>query len=458
MSPLVFTPAAADATAGAELILSNGYENLDLLGTPPWGLYLVELTIPVPARENVYVRGTEGQHRVRSTPQNASGSARVRIDRGDPLATGREISFQSDLASLQAMVESAHRYKGTLTFTPPNGERVIYDIESVQATEAPTDGARMTQFIQEFVVEFECLPWGRRESVTVFTDETFDGPIDGIEIEPVEGSVDALAVLTVSEASGADADFVEYGLIQDGYVADAPLVIYADDMNTSGFAGSQAAPGDPVVTTLVDDPTGCCGSGTQDHQGKQKIVARYQTDEEDVWMRMAWKVKRGEVSYGRWVHAAAGADDHEVTLGVVDIRDHGEWNFRVDAFEGSGSGSLALEAFYVIPAQLNGRARAVPEPDVLPIEIEWDAHALVDDGAMRFTSEGAEYQGGSSSGFSPSLFDGDVLRIPASSSSGLPTFLTLRRREFDIDDDQPSAGLSDDLSATLTIVPRDALF
>jgi hypothetical protein len=51
-----------------------------------------------------------------------------------------------------------------------------------------------------------------------------------------------------------------------------------------------------------------------------------------------------------------------------------------------------------------------------------------------------------------------VLRIPASSSSGLPTFLTLRRREFDIDDDQPSAGLSDDLSATLTIVPRDALF
>jgi hypothetical protein len=185
MSPLVFTPPSVSAGVSSGLVLSDGQTDLDLLGSPPWGLYLVEFTLPVVSRENTYIPGPEGQRRIRSRPQNAVGSARVRIDRQDDLAA----AYQADLHALQEMVESAHKRKGTLTFEPPNGQVVIYDIESCQITEAPADGPRMTQRIQEFVIEFECQPYGRLETETLFEDEVFDGPIDSVEIQVVNGHV-----------------------------------------------------------------------------------------------------------------------------------------------------------------------------------------------------------------------------------------------------------------------------
>ena len=97
------------------------------------------------------------------------------------------------------MVESAHKRKGTLTFEPPNVEEVTYDLESCQITEAPADGPRMTQRMQEFVIEFECRPYGRLATETLLTDEPLAGPIDGVEIPTVNGHVDALAELTITD-------------------------------------------------------------------------------------------------------------------------------------------------------------------------------------------------------------------------------------------------------------------
>jgi hypothetical protein len=77
MTPLVVTPEALSVSEIAHLDLSDGQTSLDLLGDPPWGLYLVEFTLPVVPRENTYALAPEGQRRIRSRPQNAVGNARV---------------------------------------------------------------------------------------------------------------------------------------------------------------------------------------------------------------------------------------------------------------------------------------------------------------------------------------------------------------------------------------------
>ena len=59
----------------------------------------------------------------------------------------------------------------------------------------------MTKRMQEFVIEFECRPYGRLASETLLTAEALTGPIAGVEIPAVNGHVDALAELTITDSS-----------------------------------------------------------------------------------------------------------------------------------------------------------------------------------------------------------------------------------------------------------------
>lgn len=453
MSPLVFTPSSSFSSAPGELILSDGLSDLDLMGSPPWGLYLVELVIPVPPRANAYVPNSEGQSRIRSKPENPTGSMRLRVDRAGPIFPS-EALFAADVDELQAMVESAHKRKGEIRFTPPNLEQVFYDIESIQFTEAPADGPAMSQLRQEFVVEFEVKPYGRKAAFAAFTDEAFAGPIDGIEIGIFDGHVDALAVLTLEDNSSVNSDFVEFGLVQDGYNAAADIRIINNELATGDFAGTQASPGDPVVTTLDTDVLACCGTGTQVHGGKQKISVIYQTDGDDVWMRFVWRINGGEYSFGRWVYATPGSSEHEATMAVIPFGDDvTDWDGWVEAYDGDGTNDLAIEEIQVMPAQVNGRARRTPRDLALPkTDTE---HVLHDGQSMRFSSYGAISHSGARDSWIP--LDGDVLKIPASAPSGLTTFLVVRRRTNDIDDDRVSAGRTASLLGTLEITPRVVL-
>jgi hypothetical protein len=442
MSPLVFTPPSVSAGVSSGLVLSDGQTDLDLLGSPPWGLYLVEFTLPVVSRENTYIPGPEGQRRIRSRPQNAVGSARVRIDRQDDLAA----AYQADLHALQEMVESAHKRKGTLTFEPPNGQVVIYDIESCQITEAPADGPRMTQRIQEFVIEFECQPYGRLETETLFEDEVFDGPIDSVEIQVVNGHVDALPELTITDTSSEISDFVEFGVGQQGYDPEAPLRIQEDDWIISGaFAGTQpGGAGTQIETALTDEAISCCGIDDQEHGGRQKISVLLGTEDDDVWVRLAWKIDEGSFSYGRWVEVLPDPTDlRELTLAVIDMGTSTHWEAEVQAFQGDGSGTLVVQEAYIIPAEVCGRARAT------------DDYVLAADKAMKFTHEGAFRMGTHAATlFARTPLDGDTLRIPVSTAAGLPVLLVVRRRTNDIDSNLSSLGRSDAATATLTVTPR----
>ena len=262
------------------------------------------------------------------------------------------------------MVESAHKRKGTLRFLPPNGQEVTYDLESCQLTEATMDGPAMTQRRLEWVVEFECLPWGRLESVTAWEDRALAGPIDGTEIDAsdMDGHVDALATLTLTDSSGESADFVEFGIGQQGYDPDAPLLIDVDDLILGGFAGTQpGGAGTQVEIDLTETPIACCGTGNQPHGGRQKIAAQLRTDDEDVFCRLAYKLDEGAPTYGRWIEIPASGSFCELTLAVIEIGDATRWEAQLEAFSAEDA-TLFVRDWYIIPAEVCGRIRRPPEP------------------------------------------------------------------------------------------------
>jgi hypothetical protein len=346
------------------------------------------------------------------------------------------------------MVESAHKRKGTLTFEPPNLDEVTYDIESCQITEAPADGPRMTQRIQEFVIEFECKPYGRLASFTVLTDRDFAGPIDGAEInaEDVPGHVDALGELTLTDTSSESADFVEFGIGQQGYDPDAELLIAAADFNL--LEGTLA--GGIITTVLTDEPVGCCATGELSHGGKQKISVRFNTTDA-VWVRLAWRLDESPRSYGRWIEIPPGViGDQELTLAIIDIGPASQWEARIEAFDSSGSGEVDIKAAYIIPAEVCGRVRWSSET--------YTDHALWADQRIRIDHRGArrEDETGSTFGWIP--LDGDTLRIPAATGAALTSLLVIRRRLNDIDSATESDGRFSDVTATLEITPRVALY
>jgi hypothetical protein len=443
--PVVLTPSTVEAET-AELVLSDGLRERDLLYSTGVSVYVVEFTPPVVPRENTYAAtpDSEGQRRVRSKPQNAVGSMLVRVDRMQAYETAGD--FRTDLEDLQDLIESAHKRKGSVRFLAPNAdEAVTYDLESIQVTDAPMPGAELRRRRQEFVVEFETKPWGRLTEDTIFEDLPFaTDQISSTVIEGVRGNVDALAELTLNDDSSEAADFVEFGLMQDGYNAAAQLRIEESEWELSGFAGTQPGGGSShIVVSLTDEVANVCGFDGDVNGGRQKVVVQADTEDEGVWVRLSWRLQSGNRSFGRWQPVPAiGPATAEINLAVVDVDDASSWQFQVEAFAETTADMNINEAF-VIPAQRNGRARAGN-----------DAPVFEADGRVKFTSEGA-FRGSEESKV---LLDGDVLRIPPETANELPSLLVIRRRLNDVDAGLAAAGLASDLLATLVVTPRVALF
>ena len=143
----------------AELTLSDGTRSLELIGTGGTGIWLKQdgLNLPVVGKELTYAESadSEGRRRIRSKPQNAEGSFSVFISHPT------DATFWDYVDNLQELVESAHENKGTITYTPPGGTQVTFDLESIQVTGLPQNGVNLRNRLAEVDVSFECLPYGR---------------------------------------------------------------------------------------------------------------------------------------------------------------------------------------------------------------------------------------------------------------------------------------------------------
>lgn len=147
----------------AELILSDGERSYDFLAGDAVAYVQVDgIDLPVVGRDNTYAEtpDSEGRRRTRSRATNSEAGAFRLFFRGSD-ADG----FWDVIDELQELVESAHARKGTLAYTPPGGETVTWDLESVSVTDLPQRGVHLRQFRGSAEVSVETKPYGRLDPV-----------------------------------------------------------------------------------------------------------------------------------------------------------------------------------------------------------------------------------------------------------------------------------------------------
>jgi hypothetical protein len=215
----------------AELTLSDGQRSLELIGTGGTGIWLKQdgLNLPVVGKELTYAESadSEGRRRIRSKPQNAEGSFSVFISH--PTAA----TFWGYVDNLQELVESAHENKGTITYTPPDGTQVTYDLQSIQVTGMPQSGVNLKNRIAEVEVTFECLPYGRLPKRRVNLNGSYAEVVGSYSPSiflPLAGSA-PLTDLSGNGRNGTGAG----GIVAGGH-ATGPLEAY--DVGATDFDGS----------------------------------------------------------------------------------------------------------------------------------------------------------------------------------------------------------------------------
>lgn len=196
----------------AELILSDGTRSYDFLAEPSPAIYVQQdgLVLPVVSREDTYAEGSdsEGRTRVRSRALNSeAGSFSVFFK-----ATSAAL-FWDAVDNLQELVESAHRNKGTLTYAPPGGVAVTFDLEAINVTDLPQKGVHLRQFHGEATVSFESKPYGRLASEPVQITDTYAALSATYNVQAARYPLDATSLFT--DTSG----YARHGTAQGGITA-----------------------------------------------------------------------------------------------------------------------------------------------------------------------------------------------------------------------------------------------
>lgn len=354
----------------AALILSDGDETLDLVGTPGTGagiwLDVDGFDPPLPGRENTYAESadSEGRRRIRSRAPNPEGKVALVI------AAATEALFWGYVDQVQELVESAHRAKGTLRYEPArDGEPVTFDLEAARVTGLPQRGTTVRVLVCTAEIEFECRPYGRLDPVTWFTDLSVPGPIGFIPLEEIPGHVDAYAALTLVEASSQNRDSVEVAIQPDFDPNNAePLLIDGDTLEVSDFAGATTTQSgsystNVVEATLTTSPVVVCSTGEQPHAGKWRVNVRAYGSTADIRVRLAWKVGDGPVTRERWVDLPGATDWFDLNLQTIDIGElpagH-SWTGYIEAYATSGLPTLKVDFVDFMPGRW-GRAYAAPK-------------------------------------------------------------------------------------------------
>jgi hypothetical protein len=224
----------------AELTLSDGTRSLELIGTGGTGIWLKQdgLNLPVVGKELTYAESadSEGRRRIRSKPQNAEGSFSVFISHPT------DATFWDYVDNLQELVESAHENKGTITYTPPGGTQVTFDLESIQVANMPQSGINLRNNIAEVDVTFECLPYGRLPKQRMNLDASYEEAVTALSPSiflPLAGSA------PLTDLSGNARNGTAAGGVTAGGYTPGPLTV--GDTGATDFDGTD----DRITTTYA---------------------------------------------------------------------------------------------------------------------------------------------------------------------------------------------------------------
>jgi hypothetical protein len=443
MSPLVFTPSTA---FDSSLILSDGVTELELLGSGQGTYVGVDgFELPAPAPDNTYVEtpDSEGRRRIRTRDQNAEGGTiKLWINHSDDaLAAG----FWESVDELLELVMSAHREKGTLTYQPPGGSSITYDLESIHISELPQRGHFIGRRIYEPVITFECKPFAKLAEVTIFEDEIFDALADTIVVDNIPGHADALVRLVLADNVSNDSNWIEVTVERDGSQSE-PLTIQTGDFTLLGSSTIDTradATSNSVVSLdpLPTDATIICEHTDRNDYGRKRVSGRFYTEEE-CWVRGAYRLGAGSYTDGPWRRIEPD-NFREIHLFTVDLRqvpagETQEVDYRIEAFASATPCRFDLDYMTILGGER--RCAATQSATLLPA-----------DESITFFSDSV-YQGG---GYA--RIEGNYLTLPPSTRGNIPLRLAVRRRSLDISAGEADAGIAHSLLGNLYVTPRVAL-
>lgn len=364
-----------------KFLICDDERELDLVTDANIRLAQDGLEMPLVARELTYAESadSDGRRRVRSKNQNAEGRVGVNI------SGTSDDHFWGNVDNLVELVDSCHRNRGSIVYQPPGGTAVIWDVESMTVTGLPQPGIELRSRRQQAEVTFEVLPYGRLTEVTLSSGGTIDGPIGSLTVENVPGQVEAFGNLTLTDISTQTRQFVEIGVQHDFDSADPePLLLTAGTMAGAGgtltglsaTAGTASRPTGAYTTSSGNSNTlravvaanaaAIATTSARPHKGLWKVRARLQVNQENTFVRLAWRTGDGAFTREQWRVVPGASSWYDLDLGVLDIPEmtgtH-SWEGRIEVQAQSGFVTADLDTVSFIPCDSYTRLRGSSSPD-----------------------------------------------------------------------------------------------
>lgn len=361
----------------------------------------------------------------------------------------RTISFSVEclsaaaLRTLQAKVAKISRERGTLKYTLPNGEVIVFDLLARQSFTAEFDVKYFIHTGAYCSVDFSfaALPYGRGPSVSATlsaSTATSKQPLV-FTVTGVKGDIPALGSLTLSNVTNAKT-WAVWG-IQSRYYDSASLAglfFEAEDGQVGGGAlnaGSAGASGGGANKVVRYTDVGTVGNSSAYFLGASGSAAITHIGAYRVFMRaQALSTNTGTVSVRvQWKPTALSAG---ITNDWVPIETSGGVAIK-------GSWVLVDLGLVIVPKARAGTQRWLAEFELKStvgtddIDLDWAMLVPVDEGSGRLKDTGGGIAVGGvvevahnaaqvrSSGtpiwYDPTSYEGDYLRIPPAGAEGRTT-------------------------------------
>lgn len=324
---------------------------------------LTEFNPPIFERDDQFVTatGVDGERRTSTRNQNGQGSASLYFWEDEAA------DFWAALDEFQRLVESAHRNRGYLRYTPPSGEAVEYELEAITLTDFPQRGTQLQQRGASISVSFKCLSGGLLDWTTLKTDVGCYGLIDFIDVS-VPGHLDAIAELTFRDDSGSGFDCLEVGIgpQSDGMsVSCAAMDLLYNSASVAGpntqrwfYNSLSSALGvdTPRAEKTIAAPT-----------GPVKVTFRgsHTGTSSNPLVRMGHRFDGGEVTFGPWQELRTGGvwAWYEVDLGTIFPSEGSEsLTLVLDVKGGDLAATLYGDALSIAPATRHLTLTSLPVP------------------------------------------------------------------------------------------------
>jgi hypothetical protein len=451
------TPVVSTAAAWEFDPLSEDAANVNLpLAMPDYGV--LEFNAPMPAPDVLYASSvdTEGENPASTRFRNRTVTLRV------------DVWGRAALSALEFKVAKLIREKGTLLYTLPGGEEIVFDVLGVDTFEFPHGIEWDTRELATVTLALTCRPFGRGPEVDlgdnvetslpwlIWTEADIPGTwtaLGRLEIDNDVATAQAWAIWGIrsrhysSDASAALGWQAESCTVTSGAVATGPA-------GASGGASNNTVR-NQSLTTGVWDPTIILGTGSSprtSHVGSYRVFTRVQAPTSNTGttsVRLEWGSGLGTNE-----NAAVSVDpSYEGTwrildLGQIDIPERlvgaNGWDGVIAATTTAATGDLYFDWIMLVPIdESSGEATTVSSINVAQasatLSVRWD-------GVITQAASGG------TSWYPSPQFRGDYLRIPPSGDEGRVAEIIVKMSRG-----EPLAGADsaiDDLSARMYVMPR----